>query len=86
MKAGSLEQHQQSAVLAARYAADPVKVLAELLEGAEALHGQAERLAMTRDPAVADQIAGQAEGIRRTAMRARMAILTSQGRPPDAAA
>lgn len=75
MKPGSLEHHQQSAVLAALYAADPVKVLAEILAGAEALHGLAERLAMTRDPAVCDQIAGQAEGIRRAAHRARIAIL-----------
>jgi hypothetical protein len=76
LKPGSLEHHQQSAAVAALYAPDPTKVLAELLTGAEALHCLAERLAMTRNPAICDQIAAQAEGIRRAAQRARAALMT----------
>ncbi|MBK9656914.1 MAG: hypothetical protein IPO66_16265 [Rhodanobacteraceae bacterium] len=75
MKAGSLEHHQQSAAVAALHSVDPDKVLADLLAGAEGLHGLAEQLSMTRNAALCDQIAAHAEGIRRAAHRARVAIL-----------
>jgi hypothetical protein len=62
------------------------EIIGNLADGAQALMGMVEKLSQTRDLQIADQLAIQAEGIRRTAMRARMAILSSQGRPPDAAA
>lgn len=75
------QRHQAATV----HKPDPAAVLAELLRGVETLHSLVELFAARRDPAIADQIALQADGVRRTAHRARMALIASGG-PPDAAA
>ncbi len=76
MIARSEAAHARATLLAAMHGPTAGETIGHLSDGAQALLGLVERLSQTRDPNIAEQISHQCEGMRRTAHRARLALLT----------
>ena len=66
---------EQEQLLAAMHAPTATETILHLSNDCQALLGMIERLSQVRDPAVAEQITHQCDGLRRTAPRARLALL-----------
>lgn len=74
MNPGSEAAHARATILAAMHGPTAGEIIRSLADGSQALLGLIEKLSQTRDPNLADQIAAQADGIRRTAHRARISL------------
>ena len=86
MKPGSEEAHRTATLMHALYGPSARETINQLSNGAQTLLGQVEKLSQSRDPAIADQIAQQCDGLRRTAHRARMALMAETTGDKDDAA
>lgn len=75
MTPGSHDAHARATLLAAMHGPTAEETIGHLSNGAQALQGMIERLSQGRDPAIAEQIAFQCDGLRRTAHRAGLALL-----------
>lgn len=83
IRAGSLQHHQHTATLAALLRPTAAELIGQTLEGMDCLTAMGERLARTLDCSLCDEIAAQAEGIRRTVLRARVALENEGGTAND---
>jgi hypothetical protein len=82
-RAGSLQTQQHAAALAALLRPTAAELIGQTVEGMDRLTAMGDRLARTLDRSLCDEIAAQAEGIRRTALRARVALENEGGAAND---